>query len=257
MTCLVWSLWLTLAPLSVDNCQQAQQVHFLPSMHPLAGWSMASLRAPLKSDKSSGRRSFIWPVEAHEISSAFGLRLHPLLGRFIAHKGIDISVPSGSGVHAVAAGVVEKVGHEPRAGRYLEIRHSGGWSSRYFHLSSVRVSKGETLAAGEEIARSGNSGQTTGPHLHLEIGYKGRPVNPLPLLNGGALSSVALASDAGKTALKAQHPRVVVISQGASGIRISVRFNNKIATVAPGSKVFGDYKVIKQASGKYHIIPAV
>ncbi len=85
------------------------------------------------------------------------------------HKGMDIPVPFGSSVHAIADGEVVESGYGRGTGYFITLRHADGWLSRYFHLASARVRKGEKLTAGEEIAASGSSGFSTGPHLHLEI----------------------------------------------------------------------------------------
>ncbi|WJD51186.1 M23 family metallopeptidase, partial [Enterobacter sp. PGRG2] len=131
---------------------------------------------------------FVHPIEKKvAVSSAFGLRRHPILGRYIEHKGMDLPVPVGSPVMSVADGEVVERGHDRRAGNYLTVRHNDGWYSRYLHLNTVTVRKGDRLSAGETIATSGNTGLSTGPHLHLEIGYKGVALDPAPLLSGSPM----------------------------------------------------------------------
>ncbi|MEG0202422.1 M23 family metallopeptidase [Citrobacter sp.] len=258
MSCLIWSVWLTMAPLATTSCEQAWQQELTPSLMALSEWSAGHLFMPpanaaIADDDTLVR--FVWPVEQHEVSSGFGHRLHPILGRIMAHKGIDIPLPIGSRVHAVADGVVEESGYSRASGYFLVIRHTDGWKSRYFHLSSVRVREGEKLSAGEEVATSGSSGLTTGPHLHLEIAWRGVAIDPQPLLNNTPLLSVAQRTP--EEEQRDAQPRVVLVSKGSGGTHITVRFNNKTRTVVPGSIVFGDYRVVLLRNGKYQIVSAV
>ncbi|MEJ3972934.1 M23 family metallopeptidase, partial [Citrobacter braakii] len=176
MSCLIWSIWLTMSPLATTSCEQAWQQAFVPSLQAAQMWSEENLRMPSSAaavDDDNAPVRFIWPVAKRQISSGFGQRLHPVLGRMMQHKGMDIPVPFGSSVHAIADGEVVESGYDRGAGYFITLRHADGWQSRYFHLASTRVRKGEKLTAGEEIAASGSSGFSTGPHLHLEIAWRG------------------------------------------------------------------------------------
>lgn len=255
MSCLIWSVWLTMAPLATSSCEQAWQQELVPSLQASTEWSQGNLRMPSADvviADDNAMVHFVWPVAHQQISSGFGFRLHPVLGRIMAHKGLDIPLPMGSSVHAVADGEVVESGYNRNAGYFLAIRHADGWLSRYFHLSSVRVHKGEKLSAGDEIATSGSSGLTTGPHLHLEIAWRGVALDPQPLLNNTPLLTRADRSPA-EIQTDAQ-PRVVLVSRGAGGVRVTVRFNNKTRTVTPGSIVFDSYKVVLERGGKYQIV---
>ena len=253
MPCLIWSLWLSIAPLSIGQCDQQQTSAFAP----LLQQAMPQPEATASSGNIiTDEVRFVHPIEKKvPISSGFGLRRHPILGRYIEHKGMDLPVPVGSPVMSVADGVVVERGHDRRAGNYLTVRHNDGWYSRYLHLNTVAVRKGERLSAGETIATSGNTGLSTGPHLHLEIGYKGVALDPAPLLSGSVLLASRIAP-AASSATVSGSPRVVMISQGEGGTRITVRFNSKTRTVAPGSKVFGAYRVVQQHNGKYQVVSA-
>lgn len=112
-----------------------------------------------------------YPFGGHyRISSNFNLkRRHPVTGRVSPHKGTDFAMPIGTPVMTPADGTVEMVGNHPLAGRYIVIRHDNGYKTRYLHLSKPLVSTGERVTMGEQIARSGNTGRSTGPHLHYEI----------------------------------------------------------------------------------------
>ena len=118
--------------------------------------------------------------QRYRISSHFNPnRRHPITGRVSPHNGVDFATPTGTPVLAVADGVVTRVLTHPFAGKYIEIEHGGKYVTRYLHLHRFLVRKGESLARGQRIALSGNTGRSTGPHLHFELHVRGRPVNPL------------------------------------------------------------------------------
>ncbi|WP_328716375.1 peptidoglycan DD-metalloendopeptidase family protein [Halomonas elongata] len=139
-----------------------------------------------------------YPFEGHyRISSPFNPRRHhPVTGRISPHKGTDFAMPVGTAVKAPANGRVEKVGNHPAAGRYIVIRHDNGYKTRYLHLSKPLVSRGDRVTMGERIALSGNTGRSTGPHLHYEVLVDNNQVNAMKvaLPEGGSLSGQALAS---------------------------------------------------------------
>ncbi len=114
------------------------------------------------------------------VSSAFNpARRHPVTGRIAPHKGVDFSMPVGTPVYATGDGEITRVKNHPFAGKYIEIQHDGRYLTRYLHLSSINVRRGEKVKRGEQIARSGNTGRSTGPHLHYELHIKGYAVNPV------------------------------------------------------------------------------
>jgi murein DD-endopeptidase MepM/ murein hydrolase activator NlpD len=118
---------------------------------------------------------FIWPV-AGPITSPFGMRWGTL------HPGIDIGVPSGTPVHAAAAGRVVWCGWMSGYGNLVMIDHGGGYATAYGHNTSVAVSCGQEVAQGQVIAYSGCTGFCTGPHVHFEVRVNGTPVDPLGYL---------------------------------------------------------------------------
>lgn len=115
------------------------------------------------------------------ISSPFNpKRRHPVTGRVRPHKGVDFALPSGTPVIAPADAVVEKVAYQAGgAGRYIVLRHGREYQTVYMHLSKPLVRAGQTVKRGERIALSGNTGISTGAHLHYEFHINGRPVNPM------------------------------------------------------------------------------
>jgi murein DD-endopeptidase MepM/ murein hydrolase activator NlpD len=116
-----------------------------------------------------------WPVSG-PVTSGFGMRW----GRM--HEGIDIGVPSGTPVHAAAAGQVVYAGWMSGYGNIVVIDHGSGLSTAYGHNTSLVVSVGQDVAAGQQIAFSGSTGHSTGPHVHFEVRVNGAPVDPLGYL---------------------------------------------------------------------------
>lgn len=125
--------------------------------------------------------TFVWPLKGR-LTSLFGPRIHPIYHTPDFHTGIDLAVPVGTPVHAAAAGKVVQAGWQGGYGLLLVIDHGNGLSTYYGHLSEVLVRVGQFVEQGQVVARSGNTGLSTGPHLHFEIRRFGEPVDPLPWL---------------------------------------------------------------------------
>lgn len=106
-------------------------------------------------------------------------RKHPVTGRITPHNGIDFKARVGTPIYAPADGVVTYRGYQRLAGYYIIIKHEGSFSTVYMHLSRMEVAKGQKVHVGQMIAKTGNTGRTTGPHLHYEIRINDRPVDPL------------------------------------------------------------------------------
>jgi len=113
------------------------------------------------------------------VTSGFGHREAPKAGASSNHMGVDIAVPVGTPVEAPAGGTVVHAGHDPKRGNYVEIDHGNGYVSRYFHLTDAKVGVGDEVAAGQTFARSGRTGNVTGPHLHWSVLHDGTPVDPM------------------------------------------------------------------------------
>ena len=113
------------------------------------------------------------------LSSGFGNRISPFTNEKEFHKGIDLSTRMNTPIVAPADGVVSSSGRDHAMGKMLTINHSYGLKTRYGHLSKILVKKGQYVKRGQEIALVGDSGRTTGPHLHYEVYLNGLPVNPL------------------------------------------------------------------------------
>ena len=118
------------------------------------------------------------PVDGARISSGFGPRADPLTGRRVAHRGLDFVGRVGEPVRALADGVVTFAGLNGGYGRLVEIEHADGYRTRYAHNDSVLVALGARVDKGETVATLGNSGRSTGPHLHLEVRRDGVATDP-------------------------------------------------------------------------------
>ncbi len=124
---------------------------------------------------------YIWPVDA-DVVSTFGWRVHEVLKTRQHHDGIDLNIAEGTVVRASAGGKVYYYGEQPGYGNVLIIEHAKEWYSLYGHLSSSLVYVGQYVEAGQRVALSGNTGVSSGPHLHFELRNGEFPVDPLRYL---------------------------------------------------------------------------
>ena len=120
----------------------------------------------------------VMPVLGAHVTSGYGMRFHPILGYTRMHQGIDLGAPWGSAIRAVADGVVEWAGPHGGHGNFVRLDHAGGMGTGYAHMSSIAVSPGERVHAGEVIGYVGSTGLSTGPHLHFEVYQNGQVVDP-------------------------------------------------------------------------------
>lgn len=121
---------------------------------------------------------WVWPVTDTTSSSGFGWRIHPISGEKKFHNGTDIPVGTGTRVHAAGDGTVTDAGYNDSMGNYIFIDHGNGVETRYYHNDKLFVSAGDEVSAGEVISLSGNTGDSTGPHLHFEFRVNGTPIDP-------------------------------------------------------------------------------
>lgn len=131
---------------------------------------------------SPNEQGFVWPVPfTTEVTSPFGDRYHPISGEYSFHAGTDIAAPGAENTPVVAAkpGTVTFVGEMGSYGNLVTIDHGNGVETRYAHLNSFQTSVGSTVSAGQVVGLLGNTGGSTGPHLHFEIRYDGVPYNPM------------------------------------------------------------------------------
>jgi murein DD-endopeptidase MepM/ murein hydrolase activator NlpD len=126
-----------------------------------------------------------WPVKSGYISSGFGERNDPFTGKRTHHEGLDFAGTKGSEVLAVASGAVTWAGPWQGFGNLLEITHGNGYVTRYAHNNELLVKAGESVSAGQEIAKMGKTGRASSPHVHFEVLYKGKVVNPNKFVKQG------------------------------------------------------------------------
>lgn len=121
---------------------------------------------------------FVWPASGR-ISSPFGYRANPFSGMRTFHSAIDIVLSTGTRVKATSGGRVADTGYNSVFGNYIILKHDSGYQSLYAHLSSIGVKEGSQVSQGAVIGLSGNTGQSTGPHLHFSIFRNGQAIDPL------------------------------------------------------------------------------
>ncbi|WP_031410186.1 M23 family metallopeptidase [Thiomonas sp. FB-Cd] len=135
-----------------------------------------------KPDGSSLTRAFLLsPLPYDRLTSGYGWRISPIFHKPEFHKGIDLAIPVGTPVRTIADGRVVYAGWGTGYGKYVKVVHPDGFATIYSHLSQFDVHVGEHVKQGEVVARSGNTGWSTGPHLYFQFFVDGRPVNPLTI----------------------------------------------------------------------------
>ena len=159
-----------------------------PEKPPKGAKGSAPPPPPTPQDDDDGGRSaaysgagFAYPVRYAGVSSPFGNRYHPVLKRYILHTGVDL-VAKYVPLRAAKSGVVTFAGNMSGYGKIIIIRHDNGYETRYAHLSVISTNVGEHVNQGDLIGKTGNSGRTTGAHLHFEIRQNGVPKNPMKYL---------------------------------------------------------------------------
>jgi len=172
-------------------------------------------------DPAFARRPF---EGSYRLSSNFNpRRLHPVTGRVSPHNGTDFAMPIGTPITAPANGRVERVGNHHAAGRYIVVRHDNGYRTRYLHLSQPLVSQGERITMGERIALSGNTGRSTGPHLHYEVIVNNTPVNAMTV---ELPENTSLSGDTLIAFQRQAEPMLAALESGQTG-NISVANNQR------------------------------
>jgi murein DD-endopeptidase MepM/ murein hydrolase activator NlpD len=136
------------------------------------------------------------PIDGARLSSGYGMRKHPIKGYTRMHEGVDFAAPRGTPIYASGNGVIERIGYNGGYGNHVEIDHGHGFMTAYGHMKGFAkgLDRGDRVSQGEVIGYVGNTGQSTGPHLHYEIHRHGEPVNPrgLDLPTGRTLTGAEL-----------------------------------------------------------------
>ncbi len=123
------------------------------------------------------------PIDGARLSSSYGLRKHPILGYNKIHRGVDFAASKGTPVYAAGNGVIEYAGRNGAYGKYIRIRHNNSYKTAYAHLNNFKkgISKGVRVNQGEIIGYVGSTGRSTGPHLHYEVIYQKKQINPMTM----------------------------------------------------------------------------
>ena len=133
--------------------------------------------------KSATKALMKTPINGARLSSGFGMRKHPILGYNKKHQGVDFAAPTGTPIMAAGTGHVEFVGNNGGAGKYIRIKHLNGYKTSYSHLSKYAsgIQKNVKVRQGQVIGYVGNTGLSTGPHLHYEVIFNGKRINPMKM----------------------------------------------------------------------------
>ena len=127
--------------------------------------------------------AMIWPIPGYtQITSQYGMRVHPITGAYKLHTGMDVGAPIGASFVAAGNGIVSKATYNTAYGNMVIIDHGGGVQTLYAHGSEIVVQLGQTVSAGDEVLKVGSTGYSTGPHAHFEIRIDGQTINPVDYL---------------------------------------------------------------------------
>ncbi|MDD5057975.1 MAG: M23 family metallopeptidase [Sideroxydans sp.] len=171
--------------ISLESMQQ--QLDGLGALLSDRGDKLVALETLLQQDRLDKKMlPSVAPITAAWYSSNFGWRLDPFTGKSAMHEGVDYMVPQGTPIYASASGVVVFADTHPQYGNMIEIDHGNDVVTRYAHASKLLVKVGQVVRRGNEIALSGSTGRSTGPHLHFEVRYKGIAQNPVRFLQKAA-----------------------------------------------------------------------
>jgi murein DD-endopeptidase MepM/ murein hydrolase activator NlpD len=179
--------------LAANSNEEESEKSAQPSITAPSGRSAAP-SSPSSQDQDAGSKQeyeitdLQLPVQA-PISSAFGIRRDPLSHQARFHKGLDLAAPEGMNVVPALSGTVVSAGYESGYGNTVVVLHAGGVQTRYGHLGTINVKAGDSITSQDVLGTVGNTGRSTGPHLHFEVIRMGRPVDPLTSYNLTASSS--------------------------------------------------------------------
>jgi len=171
--------WRSLEASSVPALAAVAEAQSQAGMANSVSGSLAGFRTPGQQVSIPSRT----PLAGVTLTSDFGMRMHPVTGRRAAHKGIDLSAPTGTPIYATGDGMVSRASWYSTYGLYVSIEHGGQIQTRYAHMSRLNVAEGQRVHKGDVIGFVGTTGRSTGPHLHYEVRVEGAAVNPVPYMN--------------------------------------------------------------------------
>jgi len=174
------------APCAAQELPGGASAAFRGKMQDWPGDSAPALPAMRRAEPAAGGAAGESGATAlPRLSSRFGYRAHPILGRRALHSGIDIPADHGTPVQASETGIVRFAGVRGGYGKMVEIDHGQGLRTRYAHLSRIAVGGGTPIARGQIVGLIGSTGRSTGNHLHFEVRVHGRAVDPLGYIGSG------------------------------------------------------------------------
>ena len=133
--------------------------------------------------KSAVKALMKTPINGASLSSGYGMRKHPILGYDRLHQGVDFAAPTGTAIMAAGTGFIEKIGMNGGAGNYIKIKHINGYKTAYGHMNkfAAGLKKGSKVTQGQTIGFVGSTGMSTGPHLHYEVIFNNKKINPMKM----------------------------------------------------------------------------
>ena len=172
-----------------DNVVKTGSIHFaeinlFSSSYELYRFKSQDMVEYFNADGKSATKALMkTPINGARLSSGFGMRKHPILGYNKKHQGVDFAAPTGTPIMAAGTGHIEFVGNNGGAGKYIRIKHLNGYKTSYSHLSKYAsgIKKNVRVTQGQTIGYVGNTGLSTGPHLHYEVIYNGERINPMKM----------------------------------------------------------------------------
>ena len=160
------------------------EINLLGSSYELYRFKSQDMVEYFNADGKSATKALMkTPINGARLSSGFGMRKHPILGYNKKHQGVDFAAPTGTPIMAAGTGHIEFVGNNGGAGKYIRIKHLNGYKTSYSHLSKYAsgIKKNVRVTQGQTIGYVGNTGLSTGPHLHYEVIYNGERINPMKM----------------------------------------------------------------------------
>lgn len=140
--------------------------------------------ANVRLDKIEFGTDFVPPLDAARVTSLFDYRVNPVTGRYVFHTGMDLGAPQGADIHAMKAGRVVRATYDSGYGNFVVIEHESGIRTLYAHCSKLLVEAGDNVKKGQVIARVGSTGNSTGPHLHIEFRKNNQRYDPEWVIGG-------------------------------------------------------------------------
>jgi murein DD-endopeptidase MepM/ murein hydrolase activator NlpD len=175
-------------------------------------------------DGKSLKKAFLKsPLEYTRISSGFAMRLHPILGQWKQHKGVDFAAPSGTPIRAAADGTIEFAGRQGGYGNLIVIKHWGTYSTAYGHMSRFAsgMRKGLKISQGEIIGYVGSTGWATGPHLHYEFRIDNQPRDPLKVDIPNALPLAGADLQRFRSVAEDMSHRIALLNPNLNGTKLA------------------------------------